>query len=392
MRLVEMPVMNVLPGMFVAELDRPWLETPFAVQGFVVRDDDDVLYMSRYVERVYVDVEYRGSDIFLHYDRKAVGHRKDTLELKAQFDQGAVHFEAAADTLDRVFNSLADHRNTDIEQVRNAVDPLIQGVFSNKNAMAALARLKKKSNYRYSHGVSMAVWAAILGQHLGLQKDELENLVVGCAMCDVGMARLPEELLNSPAELDARNRRLITAHTRIGVEMVKSYGEDSFDILSIIDNHHERHDGSGYPRGLSGASIPLSARIAGLVDTYDAMISDRPYAPARTSFEAILEIIDMADNLFQKALVEQFVQAIGMFPVGTLVELSSDEVAIVIAQNETRRLRPEVLVVMDADKNLLTQPLAMDLAEMTGGQRDAIWIKRELPRGTYGVNNEDYFI
>ena len=100
----------------------------------------------------------------------------------------------------------------------------------------------------------------------------------------------------------------------------------------------------------------------------------------------------MADNLFQKALVEQFVQAIGMFPVGTLVELSSDEVAIVIAQNETRRLRPEVLVVMDAGKNLLTQPLAMDLAEMTGGQRDAIWIKRELPRGTYGVNNEDYFI
>lgn len=392
MRLVEMPVMNVRPGMFVAELDRPWLETPFAVQGFVVRDDDDVLYMSRYVQHVYVDVEYRGSDIFLHYDRKALTARNDSLELKADFDQGKVHFEAAADTLDRVFNNLSEHRNVDIEQVRDAVDPLIKGVFSNKNAMAALARLKKKSTYRYSHGVSMAVWGAILGQHLGLQQAELETLVVGCAMCDVGMSQLPEALLNSPDKLDAENQKLVAAHPRIGAEMVQSFGEDNYEILSIIENHHERHDGSGYPNGMSGASIPLPARIAGLVDTYDAMISDRPYAPARTSFEAILEIIDMSDSLFQKALVEQFVQAIGMFPVGTLVELNTGEVAIVIGQNETRRLRPEVLIVTAEDKKVLDQPRALDLAEVSSTGQGGHWISRELPRGTYGLNNEDYFI
>jgi hypothetical protein len=151
-------------------------------------------------------------------------------------------------------------------------------------------------------------------------------------------------------------------------------------------------DGSGYPRGIKGAAIPLLARIAGLVDTYDAMITPRPYATARTSHEATQELLDCQGVLFQESLVEQFVQAIGLFPTGTLIELNTGEVGIVVTQNDTRRLKPEVVIVLDAEKNKLEKLKIVDLANQRIAADGERWISRELLPGTYGISSEEYFI
>lgn len=151
-------------------------------------------------------------------------------------------------------------------------------------------------------------------------------------------------------------------------------------------------DGSGYPRGIEGAAIPLLARIAGLVDTYDAMITARPYAKARTSHEATQELLDCKDSKFQGALVEQFVQAIGLFPTGTMVELNTGEVAIVVTQNSARRLKPELVIVLDAEKNRLDATRVVDLANQTIAAEGERWISRELLAGTYGISSEEFFI
>ncbi len=122
------------------------------------------------------------------------------------------------------------------------------------------------------------------------------------------------------------------------------------------------------------------------------MISSQPHAAGRTSFDAIQELLDGKNQLFQGALVEQFVQSIGLFPVSALVELNSGEVAIVVTQNPTRRLKPELLVVLDAHKDPLSKYQLVDLssAGLTGEQ--ARWIIRELPPGSYGLNSKDFFI
>ena len=159
-----------------------------------------------------------------------------------------------------------------------------------------------------------------------------------------------------------------------------------------MKNHHERLDGSGYPRGIEGAAIPLLARIAGLVDTYDAMITPRPYAPARTSHEATQELLDCKGQLFQESLVEQFVQAIGLFPTGTMVELNTGEVAIVVTQNTTRRLKPEIIIVMNEEKERLEDSILMDLADQNIKVDGERWINRELLSGTYGISGEEFFI
>lgn len=393
MRLVKLPAMNLEPGMFVAELDRPWLETPFALQGFVVRDTDEVLYVSNYVDHVYVDAEYTGVRQSLQLAVAAMQTTpKQRLALREEFKRTKVSFESAAKTLDRIFESLRNGSHDDIGAVQAAVNPLIEGVFRNKDAVAALLRLKDSGEYRYHHGVSMAVWAAILGRHIGLHRHELEKLAVGCAMCDIGMTQLPPELLDQAENLTESQLRIIRAHPKMGAELVSKSKNVDIEILGIIENHHERMDGSGYPRGIEGASIPLLARIAGLVDTYDAMITRRPYAAARTSHEATQELLDCKGRQFQEALVEQFVQAIGLFPTGTMVELNTGEVAIVVSQSATRRLKPELVIVLNAEKERLETPRVVDLAQQSIAAEGERWITRELMSGTYGISGEEFFI
>ncbi|MBE9538421.1 MAG: DUF3391 domain-containing protein, partial [Proteobacteria bacterium] len=221
MRLVKVPAMSLEPGMFIAELDRPWLETPFALQGFVVRDTSEIIHVSNYVDHVYVDAEYKGRPLALALVAAPTApNPKDRLELSEEFQRTRVSFETAADTLDRVFDSLRNGLRGDISAVQEAVNPLIEGVFRNQEAVAALLRLKESGDYRYHHGISMAVWAAIIGRHLGLHRDELEKLAVGCAMCDVGMTQLPPELLDQAENLTEQQLRIVHAHPIMGAEMV----------------------------------------------------------------------------------------------------------------------------------------------------------------------------
>ncbi|MDZ7785455.1 MAG: HD-GYP domain-containing protein [Halioglobus sp.] len=314
------------------------------------------------------------------------------LQLSNEFERTRLSFATASETLDRVFESLRKGHDQDVSAVKDAVNPLIEGVFRNQEAVAALVRLKECGDYRYNHGVSMAVWAAVLGRHIGLHRGELEKLAVGCAMCDVGMTQLPPELLDQAENLTDKQRRIIRAHPIMGAELVADSKDVDFEVLAIIENHHERMDGSGYPKGIDGASIPLLARIAGLVDTYDAMITPRPYAKARTSSEATQELLDCKGVQFQESLVEQFVQAIGLFPTGTLVELNTDEVAIVVSQSATRRLKPEIVIVLDSDKSRLPAPRIVDLANQRIAAEGERWIARELLPGSYGVDSEEFFI
>lgn len=280
MRLVKVSATSLQPGMFVAELDRPWLETPFTLQGFVVRDPAEAIYVSRFVDHVFVDAEYKAQREFLKLDT-APTHSipQERLELKADMREARVCFDNAAMTLDKVFDSLRAGHSTEIAAVQESINPLIESVFKNQEAVGALLRLKESGDYRFEHGVSMAAWASILGRQIGLHRDELETLAVGCAMCDVGMTQLPAEMLGQTAQLTEGQQRIIRAHPIMGAELVNESKNVNFEVLGIIENHHERLDGSGYPRGLEGAAIPLLARIAGLVDAYDAMITPRPWLP-----------------------------------------------------------------------------------------------------------------
>jgi HD-GYP domain-containing protein (c-di-GMP phosphodiesterase class II) len=206
------------------------------------------------------------------------------------------------------------------------------------------------------------------------------------------MTQLPSELLDQAGNLTDMQSRIIRAHPKMGAELLTTSAGANADILGVIQNHHERVDGSGYPQGSKGDAIPMLARIAGLVDTYDAMITARPYAKARTSHEATQELLDCSGIQFEPALVEHFVKAIGLFPTGTMIELNTGEVALVVAQNATRRLKPQLMIVLDRTKKRLETPRVIDLAKQAVAAEGERWIARELAANSHGICCEEFFI
>ena len=183
-------------------------------------------------------------------------------------------------------------------------------------------------------------------------------------------------------------------HVSAGVEMARATPSINSDVLAMIESHHERADGSGYPKGLKGNDIPVFGRIAGLADCYDAMTSQRPWAAAKSPYDAIRELNSLSNSHFQKEMVEQFVQAMGMFPTGSVVELNTGEIGIVVEQNRVRRLRPKIMILLDSDKTPLAKFKTADLRHCPSDQHDpkSYWIVRGHEPGAFDIDPKSYFI
>ncbi|MEM9620470.1 MAG: HD domain-containing phosphohydrolase [Pseudomonadota bacterium] len=392
--LIEVPVLSLQPGMYVAELDRPWLDSPFATQGFVVKDDEEIEFISQHCSHVYIDPRNTVRVNVLTEKRFKPRAARKRLDIRRDFARSKVDFESASEAMARVFDQIQVNRRLDITSVKKAINPLIDSVFRNPEAVAALTRMKDTHEYFFNHSLSVAVWSAVLGRHLGFEKSDLIDLATGAAVMDVGMSELGDNILQNTGVLSAAEVKEIQNHVRYSLERLNETGGVSKTVLNLVACHHERHDGSGYPMGLNGADIPLHARIAGLVDSYDAMTTQRPHAPARSSFEAMQELADMKDAAFQGSLVEHFIQTVGMFPTGCLVELNTGEVGVVVEQNVTRRLRPKVILVTDDQKQKRGDMTLLDLSQFAAVQdgTPTQWITRELQVGAYDINPVDYFL
>lgn len=183
------------------------------------------------------------------------------------------------------------------------------------------------------------------GRHLGLPKDSLQNLALGCLLFDIGKTRIPESILTKPERLTVEGFEQMKQHVLYSLDIVRSVNIVNELVVSVIIAHHERFGGRGYPRAIKGHGIPVFGRIAAIVDFYDAVSSERLYGETLSPSEAVKKLYELRDLDFQGELVEQFIQAIGLYPAGTIVELSHGEIGIVVAQNRTRRLRPKVMQV-----------------------------------------------
>ncbi|MDH4261297.1 MAG: HD-GYP domain-containing protein, partial [Gammaproteobacteria bacterium] len=281
-----------------------------------------------------------------------------------------------------------------IQRLEMAVEPMVDSVLRNPAAMSCLMRIRRKGGYLHSHSLASSVWATMLGREIGLDRDALRVVALGAMLLDVGKTRIPEKLLSKPGKLDDGETRLMRRHVEFGLDLLKKAGDVDVHVRDMVAHHHERHDGSGYPAGLKGDAIPVFGRIAGMVDTYDAMITSRPYASTQSSYGALRQLRSLAGTGFQAELVDQFTQAIGMFPTGTLVLLNTGEVAVVTAQSRTRRLRPEVMIILDRDRKPLADYRVVDLNQMssTADDQASLWIESGLEPGAFGVDPAEYYL
>lgn len=391
---LEISAPRLEPGMYVAALDRPWLDTPFAVQGFYVFTREDIDFVAQHCANVYVDPRRRTkTNAKANVPRPRRTH-KDQTSLKNELTSAKVDLASASDIMSKVFTRLNAGKRLDIGLMQTAIRPLIQSVLRNGEAMAALVRMKQRGEYLFNHSLAVAVWAAVLGRHLGLSQTRLEQLALGAALLDIGMVGIEDDFLQSTEPLDAPGLAQIQKHVPLAIDLLKNQQDDlAPQIVEMVATHHERHDGSGYPSGLKGVDIPLFGRIAGLIDSYEAMTTSRPYARCRSSFEAMQELADLKDSLFQGSLVEQFMQAVGLFPTGSVVQFNNGEVGVIVKQNVARRLRPKVIMILDAHGKPHDTLIQIDLANYTpeAGGSD-LWISRELEPGAHGIHPDEYFL
>ena len=398
-------------GMYICRLDRPWEGTPFPLQGFEVRDEDDIRTVREWSRHVYIDAlrdlsrdprrkiiqkpagggwHLRRASTMpsaLRFDR--VRNYADTQTVAEELPRAREALQTAVDNLERIYKDIAAGRDFNAEDVEQAVRPLVASVLRSADAFLFLEGMRSHDTYSYTHALNCSALAAVFGRHMGLQEETIIALAAGGLLMDIGKTRVPEPLLQAPRALDEDETHEVRRHVDHGLALLRQAAIQDIDVIDVISTHHERHNGTGYPNGLFENGIPIAGRMLGIIDTYDAMSSARPYRPALSRHHALQQIYSARDTLFQAELVEQFQVCLSVYPTGSLVELTSGEVAVVMMQNQARRLKPRVLILTAPDKTPLTDFMPVDLLTQ-GDHQPPRSIVRGLAAGEFSIDTAGY--
>ncbi len=416
-------------GMFVSDLDRPWHETPFPLQGFYIRLDDDVKALSEYCKHVYIDVQKeKMSSVRVEHavfnpkgkaaqEQKKTEQKKATKEIKlppivvkspVKYDISTSIYKEVAkidklhrhvyEALNQVFANVAEGSperfKETIRETEKVAEGMVESIIRNPDALVWLSKMKEQDAYSYQHSVKASVWALVFARHLGLTKDMMKSLAMGVLLAHIGKVKLSQEVLNGALEDNPKYLAAYQEYVQFSLDALATMEKLPKGVQSIVEYHQERHNGTGFPKGVTGERIPLLAKIAGLVDYYQELITPRKESLGMSPLAAVSKLYELRNVSFQQDLVERFIEAVGVFPTGTLVELSSNEVAIVTGHNQDRRLLPKVIVVLDEHKQKLKEGRSLDLKEMSlsSNPKDALFIRDSLPKGAYDIDENQYLL
>lgn len=402
-------------GMFVSDLDRPWHQTPFPIQGFYIRSKDDIDAVASHCRWVMVDVaeirdtsEFGSDNSTVIFRRRKSVRSQETLQLppinikspvkygestsfRKEVKSGAKVVKDVEVAFERLMASARKGEALDLQPLAQSVQKLTASVIRNPDALLWLSRVREHDDYTYQHALNTAVWGLVCGRHIGLDPGLLNHLALGCLLAQIGKAELPVELVRNEHNLSADDFKLYQSYVEKGVARLSCTGL-SKAVVSIVQNHRERHNGTGFPEGIRGDRIPLLAKIAGLVDYYETLIEPRDGCIPMTPAQAVSHLYDVRNIEFQEDLVEQFIQAIGIYPVGTLVELSDGQCGVVISHVPERRLLPKVMVMTDRDKKPLKSAKVINLSDYNAEHYSdgGLLVEGCLPHGVEGLNPSYY--
>lgn len=429
----KIPSSELRIGMYVADLDRPWIDTPFLFQGFLIENDEHLMQLQQYCKFVLVDSANSTHAVQAAISAQAEisgANRRDSatpksgpasdrhhaaaeesnarpsfipaeinltrfrniIPVEAELAPAGQAFTRTGEVLRDLIRDIRSDKQLALEEVEVVIQDVVDSMVRNPDALMLIARLRQQDEVIYGHGLNVAIYLVALGRHLGLPKDFLERLGTVGLLLDIGKTRLPRELLLKKGRLTSAEFETVKDHVRLGLAILKETPDLHPDILQGIAQHHEREDGSGYPAGLSKGDIGLFGRMAAIADSFSALTNPRPYAEVIPAYEALHTMGNWGGEFYHASIVEQFIHAIGIFPVGSMVELSSGEVAVVISHNKVRRLKPRVLIISGPDKSPSPNPATLDLLYPPATQETPLSILRGLPTGAYGLNPREYYL
>ncbi len=250
----------------------------------------------------------------------------------------------------------------EVSRAQDVVENMVDSVLNNQDALVSPSRRRDCDNYTLMHSVNVSILTTVLGRRLGLSREALVKLALGGILHDVGKMLVPDEILNKTGTLTKAEFKEMKNHVTYGVELLSKSQGVCEESIYVALQHHERMDGSGYPFGTPGAELHLFGRIGSICDVYDSMTSARAYGDTPSPNEAIKKIYAWKGYNFDPELVDIFITCLGIYPIGSLLELDTGEVGAVKAVNRSDLLRPRVLVYLDSDRKRYAVPFEVDLS------------------------------
>ncbi len=377
--LKKIGVQQLTLGMHLKEFCGSWMEHPFWRTGFVITDSKDIAsILASSIKEVWIDCD-KGLDVA--QGEAAVSEAESEAQVEAEMQQAAqsrrtVAPVSTAAELERaasicmqskqavisMFQEARMGKAIDVGGAQQMVEEISDSVSANPGALISLARLKTVDDYTYMHSVAVCAMMVALAKQLGLDEKETRAAGLSGLLHDLGKATMPMDVLNKPGKLTDAEFAIIKTHPQEGHRMLLGVSNVDSMVLDVCLHHHEKTDGSGYPKGLKGDEISLFAKMGAVCDVYDAITSNRPYKAGWDPAESLRKMAEWANGHFDPKVFQGFVKSLGIYPIGSLVQLSSGRLGVVVEQTGKSLTTPAVKVFFSTKSNMRIVPEVVDLS------------------------------
>lgn len=401
----KIPVGELRLGMYVWELDRPWVGAPFVYQGFVVQTPQELEQLHKLCRHVFIDTDRVGSTAPrpellpgagpLAADLPGTGKvmHVERSSLESEWPQARAALDGAQSATADIFEVVRVGKTLQAGEARTAVSNMTESMLRNPDALMLFSAMRERGGYQLERSMDVSIYMTAFARFLGMEEQVVERAGLVGLLQDIGMLQLPREMLQKNGRLDAAEYKIVKGHVARTTKVLAASAGLPPEVAQAAVLHHERYDGSGYPEGLRGDALGVIGGMAGIVDTFAAVTVKRPYAEAMSPSNALNLLFRMRGKIFHPVLVEQFIRCIGYFPVGSIVELNSGEVGVVVSQNAEQRLQPRVMVVRDASGQRLRPQKLLNLAKLPKmSAHEPYRIRRTLEYGHAGVTLNEIVI
>lgn len=393
--LQKIPAGELVPGMFVSELDIPWEDSPFLFQGFKLQNWEDVDAVIACCREVSIDIKQTEKINLprnLTEESKRVAHRKvQKKDTRSEIGRATRLHGEASKLVTNMMDDIRLGKAIDTQGAKQVVSEAVDSIISTPDAMMMLTAIKNRDEYTAEHSLNVAVLTIAFGRALGLERERLEELGACGLLHDMGKVLTPDEVLLKEGRLNEEEYQVMKKHPTNGRDIIAGSGGNFPGAMDVAHSHHERIDGHGYPRGLYEHQMTLWSKIVSITDAFDAITSNRCYQDGRTNMEAFRIMNKARGKQFDSNLVMRFIGAIGIYPPGSIVKLNSGESGVVIETNPKSSLLPKVMLIRDAH-SIIMQPKLVDLSEKVvapGTNGEFYKITTMLKRNETDINLEE---
>lgn len=376
-------------GMYVNELDIPWEKSSFKEHGFFILTREELAEIQDYSTYVYIDVEKQKRQLGAIPTR--LTNTRDRVAFHKAFGKASESYRNTHNLVKTVMEDIRFGNQLNTEVAKEAVAECVDRVLDNPDTMHLLTQLKNMDEYTSQHSLNVCILSILLGKQLNFSAEDLNKLGLCGLLHDMGKSKIPLEILNKEGSLLEHEMAVMQRHAELGRDILMMTPDVSQEAIEVAYAHHERLNGSGYPRGLQSADISIFTRIVAIVDTYDAITSDRVYQQGRLHLDAVKILVRGRNSEFDDNLVVKFADCIGIYPVGNPVEMTNGEVGMIVESNPTNKVKPKVLLLLDAQKKPRKEKL-IDTADpaVVDGNGEAYKLFKVIKQNSYGLNLREF--